>query len=225
MVMYDGFLAKFNSSCQRQWGTYYGGSSDDGVSDIVTDANGTIYFSGSTTSYNAIATSGTHQPAKAGFGDAFIVCMNSSGVRQWGTYYGGTNGDNGTDATAMCLDNNGDILIVGITDAPNGLSSPNAHQTTHGGRRDGFLAKFTTSGSRVWGTYYGGSNFDNGYGVCTDNNNNVYLAGVTSSSSAIATSEDYQSSLGGGDDGFLANLIHPVQGNGVLTMAVLRKIE
>ena len=59
----------------------------------ATDASGNIYLSGYTSSTSGIATTGAHQATYGGGDwDAFLVKFNSSGVRQWGTYYGGTGG-------------------------------------------------------------------------------------------------------------------------------------
>ena len=52
-------------------------------------------------STSGIATTGAHQTTYGGDYDAFLVKFNSSGVRQWGTYYGGTGDDNGFPALQM----------------------------------------------------------------------------------------------------------------------------
>ena len=58
----------------------------------------TFTLAGYTSSTTGIATTGAHQTTSGGvLNDAFLVKFNSSGVRQWGTYYGGT----GTDLAAF----------------------------------------------------------------------------------------------------------------------------
>ena len=56
----------------------------------ATDASGNVYLAGDTNSTTGIATTGAHQTTLEESYDAFLVKFNSSGVRQWGTYYGGT---------------------------------------------------------------------------------------------------------------------------------------
>ena len=56
-----------------------------------------------------------NQAANAGGDDAYIMKFNSSGVRQWATYYGGS----GTDiATSMTTDASGKVYVCGITCQP-----------------------------------------------------------------------------------------------------------
>jgi hypothetical protein len=191
----------------RQWGTYYGGSSSDGISSIAVDASGNIYVCGSTSSTNpnVIATTGSHQPNLAGGTDAFIVKFNSAGVRIWGTYYGGTQNE---DASDIAVDHNGDIVVVGGTHSTTGIATAGAHQTTYGGgdsyMGDGFIVKLNSDGVSLWATYYGGSSHDVCPYVAIDNQNNIVIGGVTDSPNNIATPGAHQQTPGGSYDSFVA---------------------
>lgn len=202
---YDAFLAKFDGNGVRQWGTYYGGGSEDYAYSCSTDASGNVYLGGSTATNSGtnIATPGSYQAA---FGatvytfNAFLAKFDAGGVRQWGTYYG-TNGL----GNCCVADANGDVYLTGSAFTTTGtiISTPGSHQPVCGGGEDAFLVKFNASGTRLWGTYYGGTGSDRAYWCTTDASNNVYLAGLTYSitagtSTAIATAGSYQTAFGGG---------------------------
>ena len=71
---YDAFLAKFNSSGNLLWATYYGGSGDDYGGDIAIDISGNIYWEGLTNSASGIATLGAYQTLNISDDyDAFLV--------------------------------------------------------------------------------------------------------------------------------------------------------
>jgi hypothetical protein len=197
---YDAFIVKFNASGIRQWGTYYGGTStaDYGYS-IVTDTSGYIFLTGATESNTGIATIGTHQEVFGGINDAYIVKFNSSGIRQWGTYYGGTDDDSALDITT---DASGNILVSGATGSNTGIATIGAHQETYGdGGTDAFIIKFNASGIRQWGTYYGGTDQDFTNSISTDALDNVLVMGFTRSSTAIATTGAHQTINGGNNFG------------------------
>lgn len=195
---YDAFLAKFNSSGVRQWGTYYGGTSDESGLGIAADGSGNVYMTGYSWSVSNIATPDAHQTEKKGARDAFLVKFNSSGVRQWGTYLGGYSADGGE---AIAIDSHGNIYISGWTSSANEFSTTGAHQQTYGGSQDAFLAKFLTSGQLVWATYFGGDDIDKSHGVAIDGSGNVIISGITYSSQNIATPGAHQeiNMLGWGD--------------------------
>jgi len=65
------------------------------------------------------------------------------------------------------------------------------------------LVKFDTTGTRLWGSYYGGNNQDYSYSCTTDGSSKVYLAGYSGSTSDIATNGSHQSTNGGDYDAFL----------------------
>lgn len=198
----DCFLVKFNGDGIRQWGTYYGGSGMDDHSSCSTDSDGNVFVAGRTSSTTAIATVGAHQTTLLGGNDAYLVKFNSSGVRQWGTYYGGSNADFGL---GCATDSNGNVFLSGRSHSTTGIATAGAHQVTHGGGgTDAFLAKFDSTGVRQWGTYYGGTGDDRGRLCATDNNGNVFLSGFAASTNAIATAGAHQVTHGGGvRDAFL----------------------
>jgi len=200
----DAFVAKFNAAGAIQWGTYYGGSGDDRGNSITCDPTGNVFIIGTTNSSTSIATpTGAYQAAFGGGNtDAFIVKFNTSGARQWATYYGGSGDDMGT---GIACDGTGDAFITGTTNSATGLSSTGAHQAAFGGGTyDAYLAKFTPTGTRQWATYLGGSGDDEGTGVACDVGGNVLITGFTNSPNNIASTSTYQSTIGGGIDAYVA---------------------
>ena len=205
---YDAFLVKFDSNGQRLWGTYYGGLGNDGGY-CNTDASGNVYLTGQTGSSTSslIATAGSHQSTLGGTYDAFLVKFNSSGQRQWGTYYGGVGNEGGSSCST---DASGNVYFAGTTDFDTGtvIATSGSHLSIYGGGiHDAFLIKFNAAGQRQWGTYYGGSGNDVGWSCATDAFGNVYLSGGSDSNTVsgdIATPGSHQSAYGGGAfDAFL----------------------
>ncbi len=197
----DAFLVKFNSSGVRQFATYYGGTGDEYGLDCEVDASGNIFLSGQTFSTNAISTLGSHQVAYGGNRDAFLVKFNSAGIRQFGTYYGGTGAD---FLYASALDAGGNIIISGDTESTTAIAS-GGHQNSLLGLYDAFVVKFNTSGVRQWGTYYGntGDDYSAVYKcIASDANSNIFLAGNTTSTSGIASGGSI-TTLSGGSDAYL----------------------
>ena len=86
----------------------------------------------------------------------------------------------------------------------NNIASAGAYQTSRLGATDGFLVKFNNLGARLWGTYFGGNNGDGINSGNVDAIGNVYVTGVTSSTTGIATIGAFQGSLNGSSDAFIA---------------------
>jgi hypothetical protein len=200
----DAFLVKFNSSGIRLWATYYGGSAQDNGYNCATDGSGNVYLAGRTFSSNNIA-SGGHRNTQGDSANAFLVKFNNVGVRQWATYYGGVNygGSDKNYSGGICAtDGSGNVYLAGSTFSTSDIAS-GGHQNTIGGSQDAFLVKFNSNGVRQWATYYGGSGWEIATVCATDGSGNLYLSGITSSFSNIA-SGGHRNTLDGEDDSFLA---------------------
>ncbi len=198
----DGYLAQFSPAGVLQWSTYYGGVSPDKIVKVSTDLSGNVYATGTTESVSGIATSGTHQSTLAGAKDVFMAKFNSSGVRQWGTYYGGSDDDG---SIGLACDNANNVYIAGSTFSTTGISTSGSFQPNIAGSgpSDAYLAKFDPTGTLLWGTYFGGIAPDNTADIDIDANNNVCFSGTTGSI-GLSTPGAYQPAFGGNSDAFIA---------------------
>ena len=186
----DAFLAKFDVNGNKLWCTYYGGAQDDKGGAVSVDSSGNVFISGWTMSTNNIASSSAFQTNLGGISDYFIAKFSSSGVRQWGTYYGGIDDEDGY--TFMTNDKSGNVYLSARIGSLNYFATPGAFQVTPSGMIDYFISKFGPSGARLWSTYFGGNNDEEIWSIITDNSQNVIFVGNTSSTNNISTQGAYQ---------------------------------
>jgi uncharacterized protein (TIGR02145 family) len=203
----EGAILVIDPIATRKWGTYYGGESGEGMEhkSLAVDMQGNIILGGLANSLTGIATTGAFQTTRGGGSDAFFVKFDGNGQRLWGTYFGGEEGDY---IYAISTDQTGNIFVAGLTGSTIGISSPGAFQTVKHGGIDSFIAKFDPSGSRLWGTYYGGNEImppdGDWINACgTDQQGNIYCFGETSSPDFIATPGTHQQNLSGSRDAFM----------------------
>ena len=105
----------------------------------------------------------------------------------------------------VATDVSGNVFITGWAISTSGISTSSSFQASYGGgSQDGFLTKFNSNGSRLWSTYFGGTNSECPMGIATDISGNVLITGWVISTSGITTSGSHQPLFGGGgQDGFL----------------------
>ncbi len=201
----DAVVIKLDSAGTRRWATYVGGGGLDDGYGFAIDSSASPAIVGLTQSGTGIATSGGYDGTLNGT-DGFLVKFDSAGVRQWGTYYGGTGYEN---AWAAATDRNDNITIAGWTNSTDLPVSSGAFQSGYSANFDGFVVQFNSAGARRWATYYGGTGWDyidvnnnnptNGYGsLASDGDGNIYYAGSTSSATFPVTTGTVQPTFGGG---------------------------
>lgn len=133
------------------------------------------------------------------------VIIDPVPVRLWGTYYGDETNFNNLAFTDIGTDKSGNIYFTGYTmSSSDTYATSGAHQTTKGNpstiQYDAIIAKFDSNGKRLWGTFYGGEDWDKIYGLKIDNENNLLITGNTYSKVNISTTN----SIKGYEDAFIA---------------------
>lgn len=194
------YMAKFTAAGVRQWGTYLGTTNVDLGGDVAADGN-FVYLTGYAVG-TGLGTAGTHQPNNVGGYDGYLGKFNTSnGSRVWATYYGGVQAD---FITGITVHTDGTIYLAGYTESATGLGSAGAMQTAlanpiNQSLNDLFVAKFNTNGTRAWGTYIGAAQNERNTGApVVDAAGNVYVTGLTSSTSGITTPGSFQPNFAGG---------------------------
>lgn len=198
----DAFVAKFDSDGRLQWSTYFGGAGNEHVHGIEVDnRNDALYICGRTLSGSGIASPGAYKTALGGEADGYFAKFDLDGGRIWSTYYGGSDYD---QSKAIAIDSSGNVYLIGATESHDGIATTGAFQNEHSSFLDSYIAKFSPAGTRIWGTYYGGSEEEHPQNILYCPDGNVAVVGETYSSDRISFGDSYQSSKAGDSDAFLA---------------------
>jgi hypothetical protein len=202
----DAFVTKLSSAGTLSYSTYLGGSYDDHAAAIAVDGTGSAYVAGSTYSVN-FPVAGAAQSQLAGGQDAFLARLNVAGsALLFSTYLGGTAGGLGLPeaAQALALDAGGNAYLAGSTSSAD-FPVLSAVQSSRLGAQDAFAAKYTSSGTRVYSTYLGGTGIEVANAIAVDSTGAAYVAGQTLSFD-LPVSRAIQSASGGDYDAFFAKL-------------------
>ncbi|GEM_PF-1106096 len=196
----NAYLAKFNTSGQRLWGTYFGGGFEGFTNDIHIDRQNNIYITGWTDSKTNIASSGAMVTAIDSAAEvSFLAKFNPAGQRTWSTYI---HPKDTTRITSIATDAAANIYVFGTTDTDSGIATAGAWQAAKTGDLDYFLIKLNSSGQKIWGTYYGGDSeegkagtvnftaFDPGFAknriiLNRSVNPEIYISGISTSTTGI----------------------------------------
>ncbi len=142
----DAYICKLNSNgTNLLWSSYYGGESGDIGLSIATDGDDNVILGGRTFSSNSISTPGSFQSSISVNFDGFLIKFNSNGVRQWGTYFGGSKIDQGVGGIACDVNNN--IVTGGDTYSTDFPVTNCAYQKDFIGTEDQFIATFRPDGT------------------------------------------------------------------------------
>ncbi len=188
----DMFLAKFDSTGDRTWGTYFGDNSTDNGGNVVLDHSGNLNTTGNTFASSGLATPDAFNTTIGGNVDAFIAIYNPAGDKIWATYYGGADNDYGYGVARG--KSGGHMYVVGNTASTTGISYNGAQNSYGGGSNDAFILKITPDTSvsivktSVQSTYCESDSFTMSYVVTEPfRTGNVFTVQLSNSSGSFAS--------------------------------------
>lgn len=120
----------------------------------------------------------------------------------YSSYFGGSNKD---VISSVAFDSQGNMIVVGGTFSED-LNTTGGYQSDYGGGStddvhvsggDGFIFKFSSEGTQIWGTYLGGSDLDACNHLVIDGDDNIIVTGDTRSSNFPVTEDARQATFGG----------------------------
>jgi uncharacterized protein (TIGR03437 family) len=188
----DAFLAKFDSCGELKWSKYLGGGGGDQAYTLAVTESGTVYIAGRTLSSNFP----TKDPIQAAPGVAKSSHLALTATAPLTGREGGV--------VARFSRDGGGFMNRAAQQAKATTQTPAEGATTIP-FRDGFLARYKTSGELAFSTYLGGSNDDEVFSISLDDHGSVYLTGLTASDD-FPTKSAFQSTLNGTADGFVARI-------------------
>ncbi|HLJ95307.1 MAG TPA: SBBP repeat-containing protein [Gemmataceae bacterium] len=205
----SAFVARLDAAGQPVYSTYLGGSGgSDSGGGIAVDAVGNAYVTGTTGSH--FPTVNPLQATLKGPHNAFVAELSADGsALLYSTYLGGRGGDySGDFGQKIAVDQFGQIFVTGITGSPD-FPTLNAIQPKLGGSgkalQNAFVTSLSPGGGLLYSTYLGGSYVDLGLGIAVDQNDGVYVSGVTYSEDFPAVNA-FQPAYGGHGNAFVAKI-------------------
>ena len=149
----DLVLVKYDDSGVQQWYRTWGDDDIDGAYGVAVDSSDNIYITGYTQSFGV------------GMYDIAVVKYDGAGTQLWNETWGGGGPDMGYGVVTDSVNN---VYIGGVT-------------SFGAGGNDMVIVKYNSIGVQLWNFTWGGTKYDEGYRVTVDSEDNIYLAGYTSS--------------------------------------------
>ncbi|UJG43992.1 MAG: SBBP repeat-containing protein [Candidatus Heimdallarchaeum endolithica] len=200
---FDVYLSYINSTGNGLiYSTYLGGKYNDYARGIAIDSDGFVYITGVTNSTD-FPTKNAYDNSSNGNYDVFITKFNFTGRDiVYSTFIGSSDFEMGQD---IVVNDNGDVYIAGITNSTD-FPIKNALAFTISGNFDIFILKLSNTGTElIHSTFLGGEDLENVYSITLDSQDNIYVAGYTTSAD-FPTKNAYDDTLNGYSDIFLTKI-------------------
>jgi hypothetical protein len=166
---YDYWVLKLDSAGIIQWQKCLGGSGDDEATSIIQTNIGNYVVVGYTYYSNDGDVTGYH----GGYGDYWIVCLDSFGQIKWQKCFGGSGCEK---AFSIQQTSDEGFVIAGYADLNNGDVSGN-----HGSSGDYWIVKLDSVGNFQWQKCLGGSDNEEAYSIEQTNDGGYIVGGYASS--------------------------------------------
>ncbi len=203
----DAFIAKLNSDLSNLIAaTLLGGSVDDGgITTVVLDSSGYVFVAGDTYSADFPVTANVVDTGYNGGRDVFVAKLSNDLSNHIAvTFIGGSDWD---EVTAIALDDQGGIYIAGNSQSSNFPTTLGVVAPVKNNFKDAFIARLSNDLSTITAaTFLGGAGSDGATALVLDTQNNIYVAGYTSSPDFPISGGTIDPTYNGNVDGFIVRL-------------------
>jgi hypothetical protein len=164
----NDYSAQTIHSANWVWALQGGGMGFDHARSVATDGSDNIFVLGD---FNLTATFGDDTLISAGSEDVYVAKYNSEGNLIWIEQIGGTEFDRGN---GIATDNSNNCVVTGRF---NGTIIIGDTSLISNGYNDIFVAKYDSEGNFLWVEQAGGTGFDRGNRIKTDDLGNIVVTG------------------------------------------------
>lgn len=172
----DFYIQKSDNTGSFLWGRSFGGVADDDVYSMVSNSLGEIIITGEfrgTVDFDPGA--GTYSLTSNGFGDVFVLKLDSQGSLIWVKSFGGNFVDVGQ---AVDLDSQENIIVAGFFSESVNFNPNSGNSFSNSiGLEDCFVVKLDGFGDFVWVKTFGGVSTEYINDIRIDANDNIITTG------------------------------------------------
>ncbi len=175
-------MIKYDNAGKELWSKEWSGSGSSSATGVAIDLDGNIYIASIT---NATLTTNIDRPLTGD--DVFLAKYSASGAKLWDQTIAISAAEY---ARGIAVDSSGNVYITGETEG----TLPG--QTSAGGK-DGFVAKYSTTGTQQWLKQFGTAGLDESQAIAVSETGYVFLTGET-------TGGIFGNTSAGGSDAWIA---------------------
>ena len=172
----NGYISKYSPDGDVIWSRFIEGTSDDrydGIDAMTTGLDGSIYI-GATTS--SVTLDGQTNAGLAGTYDVVLAKYTPDGEKLWTKLIGGSANES---ILTIITGLDGSIYVGGHTSSTTLNGQANADTT--GSTSDGFVAKYSAEGTKLWTKLIGGTGNEFIYVMTTGLDGSIFIGAITSS--------------------------------------------
>ena len=185
--LFDGYVLKLNTDGSFDWAIQNGGSSQETVFSVKIDTEDNIYVAGSfmnTVDFQPGV--GVFEKTSNGSRDVFVQKLDNEGDLIWVKTFGGSGWDQLKD-----MEIRDEVFLTGyfvetVDFDPNG----GVLNLTSNGSADVFILKLNLSGNLIWAKAFGGSGYEEGFGISVSSSNDLFSIGTFENTVDFNPNED-----------------------------------
>jgi hypothetical protein len=195
-MSFGTFTASAAANGNLDWSTYVGGTGNDVGISVTTDAEGSSYFTGYTQGQNFPVVGPTVASITfRGLIDIFVGKFSKYAEQEYSIFYGGSDQEHGNDL--VVTPDGEDLYVTGFTFGedfpivPQINPNNGSHFDNIEGGTEAFILRFNANdGDITFAQYIGGCANEEGYGIDTDNDGNIFIGGYTLSKAAACSTNN-----------------------------------